>query len=83
MCDARLTETAEEVDIDEEEPLPVPSFSEACTLFERLKTFYYAHSITDAEKNIICKAENILLTCGNKTVKKQMSMKDYLQSNKL
>lgn len=78
LCDARLKETTEEVEDDvEEDPLPVPSFSEACMAFEKFKTFLYSHTITDTEKNAICNTEKILFTYGDKTAKKQMMIKDY------
>jgi hypothetical protein len=77
LCDASLNETVEEDDVDEDDPLPAPSFSEACKMFEGLKTFFYSHSITDTEKNLLCNTERMLMSYGTKTTKKQMTMKDY------
>lgn len=79
LCDASLKETVAEEDLDEEDPPPIPSFLEACTMFEKLKTFLYAHEITDAEKSVISSTENILISHGSKKAKKQMSMMDYFK----
>lgn len=83
MCDDAKNENngkeaEDNVHADEAEPTPVPSMSDAITAFETVRTFIYAHEITEKDQKNVVNLENLLFNLKNERIT-QHKITDFLK----
>jgi hypothetical protein len=62
---------------DENEQDMVPSFAETYKALEKVKAFFYAHSVTDADREHILGLEKLYFQLRQNSAKKQKTMYDF------
>jgi hypothetical protein len=55
----------------------VPSFAETYEALEKVKAFFYAHSVTDADRENILSLKKSYFQLRQNSAKKQKKMYDY------
>jgi hypothetical protein len=67
---------------DENEQDMVPSFAETYEALEKVKAFFYAHSVTDADREYILGLKKTYFQLRQNSAKKQKTMYDFFCSKK-
>jgi hypothetical protein len=67
----------EEENEDENEQEMVPSFAETYEALEKVKAFFYAHSVSDADRENILSLEKSYFQLRQNSAKKQKTMYDF------
>jgi hypothetical protein len=67
----------EEEEGDKRGPEPVPSFTEAHTAFETVKSFFYAYSIGEHDEQVILNLELVLFHLKQKVSTKELPIADF------
>jgi hypothetical protein len=62
---------------DKKEQDMVPSFAKTYEALEKVKTFFYAHSVTDADREYILGLEKSYFRLRQYSAKKQKTMYDF------
>jgi hypothetical protein len=68
---------------DEKEQDMVPSFAETYKALEKVKAFFYAHSVTDADREHILGLKKSYFQLKQNSAKKQKTMYDFFCLKKL
>jgi hypothetical protein len=63
---------------DENEQHMVPSFAETYEALEKVKAYFYAHSVTDADREHILGLKKLYFQLRHNSAKKQKTMYDFL-----
>jgi hypothetical protein len=77
---AMLLEGAEEEEADTE-PEVVPNFAEAHAALMKVKSFAYAHSNSDGNRDIVLSLESSFFELRRKVATKQLSITEFFQKN--
>jgi hypothetical protein len=67
---------------DKNEEDMVPSFAETYEALEKVRTFFYVHSVTDADRERIFILEKSYFQLRQNSAMKQKTMYDFLRSKK-
>jgi hypothetical protein len=67
----------EEENEDENEQEMVPSFAETYEALEKVKAFFYAHSVSDTDRENILSLEKSYFQLRKNSAKKQKTMYDF------
>jgi hypothetical protein len=59
------------------EPEVVPSFAETHEALTKVKSFFYAHSTSDSDRESVLGLEKLYFELRSKVCTKRMSMKDF------
>jgi ribosomal protein S19E (S16A) len=81
LCEAYgSTRSVEEKNEDDEnEQEMVPSFAETCEALETVRAFFYAHSVTDADRQLILGLEKSYFKLRQNSAMKQTTMYDFIR----
>jgi predicted RNA binding protein with dsRBD fold (UPF0201 family) len=80
LCEAYAsTRSVEEMNKEDENEDMVPSFAETYKALEKVRAFFYAHSVTDAERERILGIEKSYFQLRKNCAMKQKTMYDYFR----
>jgi hypothetical protein len=84
LCEAYVsTRSVEEKNKAQNEEDMVPSFAETYEALQKFWAFFYAHSVTDADRERILGLENSYFQLRNNCAIKQKTMYDYFVKKKV
>jgi hypothetical protein len=66
---------------EDTEPQVVPKFAEAHEALMKVKSFVYAHSNSDGDRNSVLSLENSFFELRHKVSTKQLSITEFFQKN--